>query len=120
LVFGFLQGLTVKPESGWKLYSCDWCSPAHLEHALETALHLLRHVCATQKQLTPVLVAITQNLAPIYPTGAISRWIFAWISVKSEQWNTIPRNQWGLVQIHAPGALIPTPQNRVIPHKNGT
>ena len=36
------------------------CSPAHLEHALETSLHLLRHVCAQRKkeQFTPVLASV--------------------------------------------------------------
>ena len=45
----FLQGLIGKPRITVQLHRCDRCSPAHLEHVLETALHLLRHVCATQK-----------------------------------------------------------------------
>jgi hypothetical protein len=51
----------------------DWCSPAHLEHVLETALHLQRHVCATQKQFRPVLAA--QIISEVISSTVLSQMI---------------------------------------------
>ena len=61
----FWRGLIGKPGITVQLHRCDRCSPAHLEHVLETALHLLRHVCATQKQFKHALVGSTNNNAQV-------------------------------------------------------